>query len=446
MAFQMQLHSLELENFHRFKHYSVDFDQSLTVLVGDNGAGKSSILAAASVALNAFVRSLTSRDERPLVHSDARLEQYQMGGVSDLQEQYPVTVRARGLVREEGESREWARTISSADDAPYKIETDALYLLAQECKIQIQNGDQDLVLPVIAHYGTDRLWVKGSASQSARRKAFTRLDGYTGALHAQANQDQMLTWFFKMTAQDVQRAQSLRKQGGSALYAAVRGAVGGCFKAITGSDQVNVTYNLDTDDLVVEYVDADQSVVGMPMSLLSDGYRTTLSMVADIAYRMALLNPALEGRVLETPGVVLIDEVDLHLHPLWQARILGDLRTIFPNVQFIVTTHAPVVISSVRAQHIRMLDGGERALVPSGEVYGSDVGRVLISVMDAPERPEAVQRKFDEFYSRLDCGDLDSAAELLKEIEAEIGSDDTDVVGAHTALSLEEADARYAAD
>lgn len=445
MAFHMQLHALELENFHQFKRYSVDFDQALTVLVGDNGAGKSSVLAAASIALNTFVRALTHKDERSISRNDARREQYQAGGVSDLQEQYPVVVRASGLVGESDEPQAWMESLSSTDDQA-KIETDCVFRLAQECRARVQDGDSSLVLPVIAHYGTDRLWVKSKASQSARRKAFTRLDGYTGALHAHANQDQMLTWFFKMTAQDVQRAQSLRKQDGSALYAAVRGAVGACFKAITGSDQVNVTYNLDTDDLAVEYMDSDQAVVEMPMGLLSDGYRTTLSMVADIAYRMALLNPALEGRVLETPGVVLIDEVDLHLHPLWQARILGDLKTIFPNVQFIVTTHAPVVISSVRAQHIRMLDGDEKALMPTGEVYGSDVGRILISIMDAPERPEAIQQKFDSFYSLLDSGNLKGAADLLDEIEAEIGSDDTDIVGAHTALSIEEADVRYAAD
>ena len=87
------------------------------------------------------------------------------------------------------------------------------------------------------------------------------------------------------------------------------------------------------------------------MKELSDGYKNTLSMVADIAYRMAVLNPWLLDRVLtETTGIVLIDEIDLHLHPQWQQRIIGDLRTIFPKVQFIVSTHAPLVINSVKRQ------------------------------------------------------------------------------------------------
>lgn len=111
-----------------------------------------------------------------------------------------------------------------------------------------------------------------------------------------------------------------------------------------------MTHNLDVDDLDVEYLDSDGSVRRMPVGMLSDGHRSTLGMVADIAYRMALLNPALGGRVVnETPGVVLIDEVNLHLHPLWQARILGDLRDIFPRVQFIVTTHAPTGTTLTRS-------------------------------------------------------------------------------------------------
>ncbi len=134
----------------------------------------------------------------------------------------------------------------------------------------------------------------------------------------------MLTWFFKMTAQDVQRAQSLKPTVESGLFAAVRGVVEQCFQGITDSKRVNVTYNLDADDLDVEYVDLHGEVQRMSMGLLSDGYRTVLSMVADVAYRMALLNPALGGdAVKKTPGIVLIDEIDLHLHPLWQARILG---------------------------------------------------------------------------------------------------------------------------
>ena len=87
-----------------------------------------------------------------------------------------------------------------------------------------------------------------------------------------------------------------------------------------------------------------------PFYHLSDGYRNTLAMAADIAVRAATLNPALSSLAMEeTPGVVLIDEIDLHLHPKWQRQIVEDLRGAFPKIQFVATTHSPFIIQSLRA-------------------------------------------------------------------------------------------------
>lgn len=444
MALELRLDRLELRNFHQFANYSVDFDEHMTVLVGNNGSGKSSILAAACVAMGAFFFPFAGLTQRSIDQSDARLELFENETVG----QYPVTVFASGWVMKDGNGGQidWSRSLNSADGKTTYGEASDLINLARECKERIQNGDSGLVLPLISHYGTGRLWAKSSFSSSSRRASFSRLDGYKGALDARADDEQMLRWFYKMTAQDVQRAQSFRPMEESPLYAAVRSAVEECFRAITGSADVRVAYDFGTDDLVVEYIDQRGDVQRMPMSLLSDGYRSTLSMFADIAYRMAILNPSLGGNVLETPGVVMIDEVDLHLHPRWQGRILGDLRRIFPNVQFIVTTHAPSVISSVEARNIRLLSGGDSARHLGGEIAGSDVARVLMTVMDAPARPEWAQRLLDRFYVLLDKGDFDEAKSLLREMERRIGEDDGALTEAKTALMLEEADARYATD
>ena len=445
MELDLRLDRLELTNFHKFEHCSIDFDERLTVLVGDNGSGKSSVLDAASVALDSVILGLVYIGQRDLSSSDARIAHFDMGDIVDRQAQYPVTVFAEGYAGSERFT--WTKSLSSVDGRSSKKVDRCLDQLLRSCAKEIQSGDAELILPILGYYSTARLWAERHSSLDARRVAFSRQNGYRGSLSAKVNTDQMLSWFFKMTAQDVQRAQSLKPTGESTLFAAVRGVIERCFRSITGSDRVNVTYNLDADDLDVEYLDTSGEVRRMSMSLLSDGYRTTLSMVADIAYRMALLNPALGGKVIEgTPGIVLIDEVDLHLHPLWQARILGDLREIFPKVQFIVTTHAPVVISSVKASHIRVLGDGDEVRRPTTEVYGGDTGRILLSVMGAPERPESVQAEFDQFYQALDRGDYSAARDHLAKLEAEIGSDDTGVAGARTALSLEEADARYATD
>ena len=134
---------------------------------------------------------------------------------------------------------------------------------------------------------------------------------------------------------------------------------------------------MNTQELDVYYSESDGQRMRIPLSQLSDGYKGVISLVADIAYRMATLNPQLGMDILEkVDGVVLIDEVDLHLHPAWQQKVLNNLTDIFPNVQFIVTTHAPSVINSVKKENIRMLSDGE-VVETDNQVYGKDINSVL---------------------------------------------------------------------
>ena len=173
------------------------------------------------------------------------------------------------------------------------------------------------------------------------------------------------------------------------------------------------------------------------MDEMSDGYKNTLSMIGDIAYRMAVLNPTLGNQVLEkTPGVVLIDEIDLHLHPQWQQTILNDLHAIFPEVQFIVSSHAPAVINSVPKEQIRILDNG-KIYMPVAQTYGRDANSILREVMQVSDRPVAVKLRMDLFYAYMDEKKYQEADKVLKEIENIVGATDPDVAAARTSLDLE---------
>lgn len=161
------------------------------------------------------------------------------------------------------------------------------------------------------------------------------------------------------------------------------------------------------------------------MDEMSDGYKNTLSMIGDIAYRMAVMNPMLGNRVLEeTPGIVLIDEVDLHLHPQWQQSILKDLHAIFPKVQFIVTSHAPAVINSVSREKIRMLDKGE-IYMPAAETYGRDANSILREVISG------TMIKVDELANALQvCVDSGAKKALLPMTSAaDLGTVPADLIG-----------------
>ena len=114
-------------------------------------------------------------------------------------------------------------------------------------------------------------------------------------------------------------------------------------------EKAEIYFSAAHNELIVNIGDGQE----LPIRMLSDGYRNTLGMIGDIAYRMAELNPHL---TTDSSGIVLIDELDLHLHPKWQRHIVNDLKTIFPNCQFIVTTHSPFIIQSLESGELLKLD------------------------------------------------------------------------------------------
>ena len=153
---------------------------------------------------------------------------------------------------------------------------------------------------------------------------------------------------------------------------------------------------------------------------------------------MAILNPQLLNHVLEeTEGIVLIDEVDLHLHPSWQQRILKDLLSIFPKVQFIVSTHAPAVINSVDSDSLIILKDDEIITAPD-ETYGKDVNTILREVMEVSERPHDVKQLFGEFYELLDADDYAGAEKKLNRLEELLGNNDGEVNACRVRLELEQ--------
>ena len=245
----------------------------------------------------------------------------------------------------------------------------------------LRKGYTDLVLPLIAYYGTGRLWDYHREKQNDVFETDNRVNGYIDCVDGTANVKLMMNWFSKMTVRKYQNQEL--GLGDIPELEAVYSAMESCYKRITGSDDVRMQYNIGTRELEVAYRNHSDEWMRIPINQLSDGYKSTINLVADIAYRMAVLNPQLLGNVCkEMDGIILIDEIDLHLHPTWQQRILEDLRYIFPKVQFIVSTHAPSVVSTAKSENVIMLDGRE-AHGPSGEVHGRDTNTIISGIMKA---------------------------------------------------------------
>lgn len=426
----MFLKSMVLHNFRCFSDLKVSFNNRLTVVVGNNGAGKSTVLEAATIAAGTLTSAMDGLTNYGIKKNDAHYKCYDLGSNIDVQPQFPVEITATGDI--DGKEITWSRSLSSAKGRGGLASAKELTAIAGRYQERMRNGDKELKLPIISYYGTGRLWAQHREKKNDTFEKNNRSNGYIDSLDGAANDKLMMKWFKKMTIQQLQRDRQIPE------FTAVRMALEQVFASITGYSDVTIQFNLDTDEIDVIYCDKNNDHVRIPVSQLSDGYKCTISLIADIAYRMAILNPQLLDRVLvETEGIVLIDEIDLHLHPTWQKRILKDLMEIFPKVQFIVSTHAPEVINSVKSDSIVILKNNE-VLSAVDETYGKDANTILREVMEVSARPDEIRYLFEQFYDLLDKGEWRRAEFVIRKLESEVGNNDAEVNSCRVRLELEQ--------
>jgi len=166
---------------------------------------------------------------------------------------------------------------------------------------------------------------------------------------------------------------------------------------------------------------------------LSSGEKSLLMLVTDIAKRLAIANPGLGVNAWQGEGIVLIDEIDLHLHPQWQRRVLPALTKTFPNCQFIVTTHSPQVLSEVPRESVFILEDG-KLIEYSPHTIGRDSNSILYEIFGVKERPEWSQQKIDNCLRLIDDEKWNEAREALQELSDLLGDNDIAVVKTQTAL------------
>jgi predicted ATP-binding protein involved in virulence len=201
-------------------------------------------------------------------------------------------------------------------------------------------------------------------------------------------------------------------------------------------DAQTIQYDPHLDDLIIRMAEHGPQL----FKNLSAGQRIMVIMIGDLARRAVTLNPHLGRDVLKRiVGVVTIDELDLHIHPKWQRRVIHDLKRTFPNIQFVATTHSPQLIGEALPEEIRILDDWDVSIPERS--FGLDSSRVLREVMDAPERNPETQQLLSTLAERIDAEDLSSARELVSQIAEKLGEGDPEVTGANTLISLLESTA-----
>ncbi|MDM8546022.1 AAA family ATPase [Candidatus Venteria ishoeyi] len=407
----MKINDLHLENYRCFDTFKIDFHPQLTVIAAENGGGKTAILDAVTVALGVFVGNFDEGKGNGFVNDDVQLRRTSQTPIT-MEAQYPLSLEASGDIA--GTPQTWKRTLNGKKSKTTIKDAVCLKTYAKKLQVQVRNGET-VTLPLLAYYGTERLWRKTKLSKNRKAKhSRSRMMGYDECLNPASNYLVFADWFaaleradFEHRLQQAQEKQTPTHSEFHPLLQSIKQAVNICLRI---SGWKNLHYRAGLETLVVEHDDYGI----LPFAQLSDGIRNLLALVGDIAYRAARLNAHLKANAaLETIGIILIDEVDLHLHPRWQQTVLHDLTTAFPLLQFIVTSHSPQVLSTVKKEQIRLLNAGEvHAQQPAINPYGRESREVLEDIFHVNSRaPRDVIEEtglLNDYLKRVESGDYDS--------------------------------------
>lgn len=393
----MKLKRVKIENYRAIEKLELPLDPRLTVFHGDNGHGKTSVLSAIAVGLGRIPRLLP--------------------GVSGI-----------GFLKTDQRRRKTARVaLTTANGIEWQETTGrGARLSALREKIEgIVNADRDWAstrdLPILAFYDANRAVFDQPQRRRGFKTEFPRYAALDGALAPRTEFREFFKWFYAMENEELrlqkeQRSFAFRLKELEAVRKAIESMVPGVSNPRIVLRPLRFVVSVESGKGKPETLSIDQ---------LSGGYRIMLALAADLARRMVQGNPHLEDP-LQSEAVVLIDEIDLHLYPSWQQRVLPDLLRTFPNAQFLVSTQSPQVLTTVKPYRIIQLydgdGGGVLAFGAAGHTYGAEAGDVLAVTMGVPQRPanNPFVQKLDRYMDMVahGRGETEEARGLRSELDA----------------------------
>lgn len=419
----MRLENIEICNYRCFDFVSIDLDPELTVLVAPNSGGKTTVLDALRVAVWPFVKGFDLGSQTgkgaTIQISDVRQSLQENG---NMEPQLPSRIRASGSWNDTDTDRKWVQTrerVKSGTNTLGDPATKELSRFAEQLERQVRSGQSAVILPLITYLGTSRLWFEGRFTSIAEdvslsNKDYSRTSGYLNCISYSSSFKAFTAWYgwvFRSYREEqilaLENNSSLSDIGErfSVIISVIKNAVNALIQDATGWHDLE--YRASQNQQLVMY---HREYGILPVDMLSDGLRNAIAMVANLAFRVAKLNPHLgiEAASL-TPGIALIDEVDMFLHPSWQQTILTSLRQAFPLIQFIVSTHSPQVLTTVNQKNIRVLgrntNGAWQATRPIQEVKGVESAVALNETMKVnPIPPVEEARWIREYTAMIESG------------------------------------------
>lgn len=431
----MRIERLEIKNFRCLEDISINFpDNNIAVIVGINGSGKTAILDSLKIFLTAILESFVS----PSIGEEL------MGRVSGLIEQDDIRYATKNfkstvIISDENDYRfEGVCKASIVENTIFnqgKIKFENFTPIHNKYLLYVESSDSKNI-PIFVYYNGRS---KEQEQLSNIPASPPQLNAYRNCMSVSLQSFLEFTQWFE-GEESYENERRLREEPlfRISTLEVIRFALQTFLEELTNisfSDLRIVRHSKDrkfpswstfAPVLVIKKDNQDFRI-----EQLSSGEKSLLMLVTDMAKRLAIANPGLEENAWQGEGIVLIDEIDLHLHPQWQRRVLPALTKTFPNCQFIVTTHSPQVLSEVPKESVFILENG-KLLEYSPHTRGRDSNSILYEIFNVKERPEWSQKEIDHCLDLIDNEKWDEAREALKELSNLFGNNDTAVVQAQT--------------
>lgn len=410
----MRLDKIHIRNYRGFEDLAVELNPQFNLVIGDNGAGKTSFLDACAVALSSFLSGIDNVKGKGIKRRDIHIKTYD----GQPRPQTPVLIETEGNLN--NTFLKWDAKVLSHSKRVYTnhglVKHNARDLLFFSRK------GKRVKFPLIIYHGTGRLW------QQAVEKTeyFKQLEGvelgYKNCLSQSSNNKAFISWY-KTYADEIKK---FDKEEDKVFLNVFNSTVSSFVKEWT-----DMAYSFKTDELIGFMTNENGEKQYLSFNQLSDGYRNVIGMVADMTYRCIQLNPHLKENVVkETEGVVLIDELDLHLHPNWQRDIVADLKRVFPKVQFIATSHSPFIIQSLKKEELINLDTNN--IKPDEDPFKQSIEDVAEDIMQVEGMPRSNEfnemiQVAEEYYGLLKQGkngaEVANLRERLTQLETRYSDD-----------------------
>lgn len=331
----MQLHEISAENFRAKEAVRLKLGSRLTLLIGENGTGKTTVLDAIAIALSVVFKYLPDR-------KNIKGISFREGDILKKNGQELPYAFIKAICTNNGPKWDLMRKRDSNQSTEEQVPREregfrGLQQYIEEKIVEPWNKTEDFDLPIIAYYGVNRALISVPKRRSNFGKNYSRFAALADSLNAISRFRSALIWMYHK--EDEERRKQKEERNFDAKLPELEAIHQCIYKLLPGTNNFRTAIN--PLRYLIEYGSQD-----LKIDQFSDGYKIMLGLAIDLSTRMAAANPHMDNP-LETEGIVLIDEIDLHLHPTWQQRVISDLLRTFPNTQFVLTSHSPILVEGV---------------------------------------------------------------------------------------------------